>query len=529
MPETFTADSPEQNRKPVRWWPLIVIGTLCLAWLLWVWKGPAVQRQEQVLKTFGGVFASIALALLWLLAFSRLQWKTRIGTLLLLALLVALGASLFRVSGVTGDLMPIVTARWKSGGAAVTSLPRQTGEGGNAKDIQLPAGFAGYPQFLGPTRDGIVAGPTLARDWKAQRPELLWRIPVGEGYSGFAITGKRALSVEQQGANEAVLCRDLFTGARLWSHEYPARFENSLGGIGPRTTPAVSGERVFTVGATGVLCALELSTGKLLWQRNVVTDAGAKAPEWGLSGSPLVVNDLVIVHPGGPGHSLSAYRAATGEPAWSGGDARPGYSSPQLVTLLGEQQLLIFNHKGLASHSLADGKVLWTYPWPPSSQHVTDPRVIAPDRLVVSSGYGAGADLVQLSREPEGAWKTARVWHSRRLKSKFASMVVREGFLYGLDDGRLTCIDLATGEPRWKGDRVGHGQILLAGDLLVVSAENGEVLLMEANPAAARELGRFAALGGKMWNPPALAPPFLIVRTEKEAACYRLPISRVSQ
>jgi len=173
--------------------------------------------------------------------------------------------------------------------------------------------------------------------------------------------------------------------------------------------------------------------------------------------------------------------------------------------------------------------VLWTYPWNPASQHVADPRVIAPDRLVVSTGYGGGADLIQLSREAEGEWKTSRIWHSQRLKSKFASLVLRDAFLYGLDDGRLTCIDLATGEPRWKGERVGHGQVLLAGDLLFVSAENGEVLLMEATPEAARELSRFPAVEGKMWNPPALAPPFLIVRTEKEAACYRLAVAGQAQ
>jgi len=263
----------------------------------------------------------------------------------------------------------------------------------------------------------------------------------------------------------------------------------------------------------------------LLWQRDISADAGSNAPEWGMSGSPLVVKDLVVVHPGGNGHSLAAYRADNGEPAWAGGNARAGYSSPQLVTLHGEMQWLIFNHEGLAGHALDDGKVLWSYPWTRAAQHVADPRVIGPDRLVVSSGYGAGADLVEVSRDTEGAWKTNRLWHSQRLKSKFASMVIREGFLYGLDDGRLTCIDLATGEPRWKGERVGHGQILLAGDLLVVSAENGEVLLFEATPEAPRELSRFAALEGKMWNPFALAPPFLIVRTEKEAACYLLALA----
>jgi outer membrane protein assembly factor BamB len=345
------------------------------------------------------------------------------------------------------------------------------------------------------------------------------------GYSGFSIAGPRAISLEQLGDNEVVVCRDLLTGATLWTDADPTRFENSVGGVGPRTTPAVAGERVFVLGATGHLRALDLKTGRKLWQRDTLADAGTKVADWGMSGSPLVVDDLVIVHPGGPGHSLAAYRLETGEPAWAAGDARAGYSSPQLVTLLGEPQFLIFNHEGVASHARADGKVLWTFPFTKAAQHVADPRVVAANRFVVSAGYGAGADLVEIARDGEGRWTTNRLWHTQRLKSKFGSLVLLDGFLYGLDDGRLTCIDLATGEPRWKGERVGHGQVLLRGDHLFVTAENGEVLLQQATPEAARVLTRFPALAGKMWNPPALALPYLLVRTETEAACYQLPLA----
>jgi outer membrane protein assembly factor BamB len=231
-----------------------------------------VQRQQQVLKTFGGALAGVVLLLIWLLAFSRLRWKTRFGVLAAVAGLLVVAGALFRVTGITGDLVPIVTMRWKA-----STVPRSPAPGANVSAARLPEGFAGYPQFLGPTRDGIIPGPALARDWKARPPELLWRLAVGEGYSGFAIAGQRAICLEQQGPNEAVVCRDLFTGATVWSHQHPVRFENSLGGIGPRTTPAVSGDRVFALGATGILRALELSTGRLIWQRDIVADAGASA------------------------------------------------------------------------------------------------------------------------------------------------------------------------------------------------------------------------------------------------------------
>jgi outer membrane protein assembly factor BamB len=506
----------EVERRGTRWWPLALILILEVVAFVVIWNGPAIQRQQQVMRSGAAILIGVVFVLLWLLFFSRMRWRRRLVGAVGMVGAMAVLASLFRYEGVSGDLVPLFSLKWRAPAGAVVSTAK-------AQPGKLPENFAGYPQFLGPTRDGLIPGPVLARNWSAQPPELTWRVPVGEGFAGFAIAGPRALTLEQDGANESVVCRDLFTGATQWAHVYAARYENPVGGTGPRTTPTVVGERVLTMGATGLLHCLELTTGRVVWQRDTLADAGAKCPDWGVACSPLVTNDLVIVTPGGREHSLAAYRLENGQSVWSAGDVRAGYSSPQLVTLAGVPQFLVFNHEGVAGHAAADGRALWTYPWPPSAQHVSDPRVVAPNRFVVSSGYGAGVDLVELTRENE-SWKTSRIWHSIRLKSKFGSLVVHEGFLYGLDDGRLTCIDLANGEAKWKGGRIGHGQVLLAGDVLLVTAENGDVLLMEASPEAVSELGRFSTLSGKMWNPPALAPPFLIVRTEREAACYRLPL-----
>lgn len=503
-----------EARRGARWWPLVLILILQVAAFIVIWNGPAVQRQERVMRSGAAILIGVVLVLLWLLFFSRIRWRVRLlGTVGMVGAIAGIG-SLFRYEGVSGDLVPLFSLKWRAPAAATAS---------KAQPGKLPENFAGYGQFLGPTRDGLIPGPQLARDWSVRPPELIWRVPVGEGFAGFAIAGARALTLEQDGGNESVVCLDLFTGAKQWEHKYAARYENPVGGIGPRTTPTVVGERVLAMGATGLLHCLELATGRVVWQRDTLADAGAHCPDWGVSCSPLVTNDLVIVTVGGSQHSLAAYRLDDGQPAWSAGDVGVGYSSPQLVTLLGVPQFVVFNHDGVAGHAAADGRALWSYPWPRSAQHVSDPRVVAPNRFVVSSGYGGGADLVELTCEGD-SWKTSRLWHSMRLKSKFGSLVVRDGFVYGLDDGRLTCIDLENGEAKWKGDRTGHGQVLLAGDVLLVTAENGEVLLMEASPQAAHELGRFSTLSGKMWNPPALASPFLVVRTEREAACYRLPL-----
>jgi len=509
--------SPIAVAKRPRWWPLIILCGLEAIGLLLIWMGPAVQRQQRVLRTGATFFVLFLLAFVWLLAFSRLRWRVRLIVAALFIVVPATGLALFRFHGVTGDLVPIFVPRWRS---PVASRPTPA-----VRDTRLPDSFAGFSQFLGPSRNGIVSGPALAREWQTHPPELLWRTATGEGYAGFAISGRSAITLEQRAGDETIVCRDLFTGETLWAQQYAARYESPLGGIGPRTTPAIEGNRVFALGATGRLLCLELATGHVAWQRDILSDANARAPDWGVAGSPLVVNDLVIVHPGGRDHSLVAYHAATGEVAWSGGDARAGYSSPQLVTILGERQFLIFNHDGVAGHRASDGELLWTYPWTKAAQHVSDPRVVAANRFVVSSGYGAGADLVELNRDSAGTWQATRLWHSQRLKSKFAALVAHNGCLYGLDDGRLTCLALESGEPAWKGERIGHGQLLLAGDLLVATTEEGEILLLEPGKSDVRQLGRFAALSGKMWNPPALASPFLIVRSEHEAACYRLPLA----
>lgn len=505
---------PTPPTKRVRWRTLLIIIGIEVAALAFVWLRPNSQRQAQVMATAVVLLAGLLLKFIWLAGFSRLRWRTRGLVALILVALPALATALVRYDGVNGDLVPIFALRWSAARSHT----------GSARALD---GAADFPQFLGLTRDGVIRGVQLAHDWQAQPPELLWRRPVGEAWSGFAIAGGAAVTQEQAGAEEAIVCYDLATGAEHWRRQYPARYDDPLGGIGPRATPTISGGRVFALGAKGALHCLELATGAVVWQRDILADAHTKAPMWGASGSPLVDGDLVVVHPGGAnGNELAAYRIANGERAWSGGDAGEAYSSPQRVTLLGQPQWLNFNADGVAAQAIDDGRVLWKHPWPPGAQRVSDPRVIAPDRVLASTGYGVGADLLRVSRDAAGTWKTERLWHSRHLRSKFAPLVVRDDSVFGLDDGRLTCLDLATGDPRWQGGRYGHGQFLLVGDVLLISAENGEVVLVEAAPEAERVLGRFEALSGKTWNPPALGGAYLIVRNNHEAACFRLPIEQ---
>jgi outer membrane protein assembly factor BamB len=316
--------------------------------------------------------------------------------------------------------------------------------------------------------------------------------------------------------------RSLADGSPRWSHGDEAHYESTIAGEGPRATPTISRGRVFTLGSTGLLNCLDLETGKAIWRRDIAADNDSPPPEWGRSSSPLIVDDLVIVSAGGPsGRSLVAYQRESGEPVWRAGDDLASYSSPVLATLAGVRQIVVLNQSSVVGHDPATGRVLWNHPWPRTAPSVAIPLVVSENRVLLSAGYGVGSRLLQISRDGEAVNQTL-VWESPRLKAKFTNPVLHDGFVYGLDDGVLVCLELATGERRWKSGRYGHGQTLLVGNRLIVQTEDGELVLVEASPQAHREIGRFTVFQQKTWNPPALAGRYLVVRTDTEAVCYEL-------
>jgi outer membrane protein assembly factor BamB len=324
-----------------------------------------------------------------------------------------------------------------------------------------------------------------------------------------------------------VVCYDLPTGKVLWSHADVARYATTIAGEGPRATPTIVTDRVITLGATGLLNCLDLATGKVIWRKDTIAENHSPPREWGMAGSPLVLGDLVIVNPGGKtARSLVAYRLATSDFVWGGGGDEASYSSPCASIIGGMSQVVIFNQHAIFGHDPVTGQVLWQYPWPSGHPHVALPVVLPGGRILVSSGYGTGSELLRINRDEAGKFRAERLWKTNRLKAKFNNPVTRDGFVYGLDDGILVCLDLATGEQKWKNGRYGHGQFILVGDLLLLAAEDGEVVLLDPQPAGRRELTKFSALKGKTWNPPALAGDLLLVRNDQEAACYRLPVER---
>ena len=509
-----------------RWWPLPVILSLCALTLFIIWTRDVPARADRVVHTVPALAISALALLSWLLFFSRLSRSVRLASFAAVVALSLGCVGLLRITGVSGDLVPIIDWRW-------SEQDRSAGGGSQAltSDSSGKLPFRDFAQFLGPDRNAILTGLKLNPDWQAHPPREVWRQPVGEGWSAFAVQGGYAVTQEQQGPLEKVVCRDVRTGKVLWSHGDSTRYETALGGIGPRATPTLDGNRVFSMGATGRLNCLDLSTGRRLWTRDTLADGGRQA-RWGMSSSPLIIDNLVVVSAGGDnGHSLVAYDRLSGARVWSGGDDSAGYSSPSLAHLVGRNQILIFNNYAVAGHDPVDGSVLWRYPWPGgvSIQCVAQPVPLSADRVLVSSGYGIGSKLLQLVAHQGGdGIIPVPVWESPRLKAKFTNLVVRDRSVYGLDDGVLVCLDIDTGERRWKSGRYGHGQILLIDDLLLIQAESGEVFLVDADPAGHRERARLAALSSRTWNNPVLAAPYLLLRNDREAVCYELAVTELA-
>jgi outer membrane protein assembly factor BamB len=315
-------------------------------------------------------------------------------------------------------------------------------------------------------------------------------------------------------------------GRQLWLHADKARYHTTIAGEGPRATPTILGNRVFTWGATGILNCLDLATGRRIWARNVVAESGGKIPQWGCASSPLLVNGLVMVHGGEQAQrSLHAFRADDGLSVWSAGNRNPSYASPSFAVLAGVPQVLAFNDGSISAHEPATGATLWEIPWGNGNVVCASPVAVGENRVLFSSGYGVGAELLEIGHDVKGRVQAERVWKSIRMKSKFAHLFVRDGCLFGLDDGIFTCVDLRDGAQRWKEGRYGHGQGLLVGDLYLLMAESGELVLMHPTPDAPNELARFRVFNSKTWNPLALSGNWLLARNDREAVCLRLKIA----
>ena len=377
-----------------------------------------------------------------------------------------------------------------------------------------------WTNFRGPRRDGKYDETSVSTAWPAGGLPVLWKQPIGVGHASFAVADGKAYTIEQRRAQEVVAAYDLGNGRELWTQKWNAEFKDSTGD-GPRATPTWDQGRIYALGATGELRCLDASNGSVIWGKNILSDNGADNLQWAMAASPLVVDDKVIVLPGGTaGKSVVAYNKNTGAPVWKVLNDTQAYVSPMLMDLAGRRQIVVVSSSRVIGLVPEDGKVLWSYKWDTNNGiNVSQPIAVDQNHFFISSGYGKGAALVEVKGSGNNYTATT-IWENGSMKNKFNSSVLHDGYVYGLDEGILTCLDVKTGERKWKDGRYGYGQVLLAGSHLIVTSHEGELALVKATPAGYTEVARFQALKGQTWNYPAIAGGRLLVRNSNEMAAY---------
>jgi len=375
---------------------------------------------------------------------------------------------------------------------------------------------ADWPQFRGPNRDGISPEAAVLKSWPANGPKLLWKVPVGEGYSQVVSSKGRLFTLASQGKDDVALAFDAATGKQIWRVRIDSKYEDGQGN-GPRSTPTVDGALVYVLSPKGKLAALKTANGQVAWQHDLPAEYGAKSPGWGVSTSPLVEGNLLIVNVGGSGNkSIVAFDKTNGKPVWTSQSDSAGYSAPIAITVRGVRQIIVFTADAILSVSPEDGRLFWRSGWKTDYDvNAATPIFLPPDKLFVSSGYGTGSALLQINRT-----NVAEVWRSRGMKNQFSSSVLHNGIFYGFDDSTLKAIDADTGEERWKQRGFGHGSLILAGGHLIVLSDRGKLALVQATPEAYKELGNAQVLEGKCWTSPSLADGRLYVRNEEQLIAF---------
>ncbi len=380
-----------------------------------------------------------------------------------------------------------------------------------------------WTDFRGPHRDGVYAQAEINTEWPSTGLPVVWKQPIGGGYASFTTGDSRAYTIEQRRDKEAVTAYDIDTGRELWAFSYPAHFDEVLGGPGPRATPVYRDGLVYSLGANGDFYCLYAPTGHPKWSKNILKDNDASNKEWAMAGSPLIVDEKVIVTPGGAnGKSIVAYNRLTGEAIWRSLNDRTAYTSPIEATLAGRRQIVWINAQRAVGIAIEDGRLLWEYAFPAAmDMNLSQPIPIDESHVLLSSSDAGGSALLEISQN-DGAFTAHEAWKTNRFRNKFNSSVLYQGYVYGFDEGIFACLDAKTGELKWKGGRYGFGQVLLAGGYLVITTEQGDVVLVRATPEGHQELARFPAVEGKTWNIPAIDHGMLLVRNATEMACFRI-------
>lgn len=570
----------------LRWWPAVclLVGMLCLKFLPSVFDSPPLWAM--MAGFMGPAVVGGILVLWWSLASRASVREKAVGTVLLLAIagatialshfsmkgmgtmffqlpvgLAAFGTTLVLLAGVPGLRLPVALLAsvlgfgfwdflelrgttgafksefaWRWTPSAEDEYLESLASGANptiSRDVveeTVLRAEAQWPDFRGAQRNNVVTGISLVEDWTQRPPKEVWKTRMGPGWSSFTLAGDRLFTQEQRGDKEAVVCLSAATGQIYWSHEYPGRFWEVIGGAGPRATPTIGDNALFALGADGHMVAIDPISGEPKWSRSLREDASREPPMWGWSSSPLLVGDLVLVHAGGADDKgVFAFRAETGESVWSVASGDHSYSSPQLAEFAGTQGVLMMTNAGLQFLDPASGAEIWNHRWPVDNYRAIQPLVLG-NSILVATSMGIGTRRLEVSKQGSD-WQLSESWTTRAMKPDYNDFVEYQGMLYGFDGNIFACSDLSRGKKQWKRGRYGNGQVLLLSDAgqLLLTSEKGELVLLKADPEKMVELAKFQAIEGKTWNHPILIDNHVFVRNGQEAACYELPLQDTTE
>lgn len=385
-----------------------------------------------------------------------------------------------------------------------------------AAAAQVAAGD--WPQWRGPNRDGISKESGLLKQWAPEGPPLVWKATgAGGGYSSFAVAGGRIYTMGLRGAREFVIAFDVATGKEVWATAHGGAFRNDRGD-GPRGTPTVDGATLYALGGNGDLSAMDAKTGRIIWTMNVLEKFGGSNITWGISESPLVIGEKVLVNPGGPGASIVALNKKDGTLIWKSQSDRSGYSSAIPVKVGDTTQVVFFTHQRAVGLDLKDGKLLWEYDRAANDVANVATPVVRGNRVFISSDYGTGAGLVEIKADG----KAQEVYFTKDMRNHHSSSILIGDYLYGFSSGILTAMRFDTGEVAWKDRSVGKGSLVYADGNLYALSENGVVGLIEATPEGYREKGRFRITQNSLptWTHPVVAGGRLYLRDQDTIYAY---------
>ncbi|MEW4487445.1 PQQ-binding-like beta-propeller repeat protein [Thalassoglobus sp. JC818] len=572
VPNTDNATAPARSGL-ARWADRLLIGMLVVFGLMqiamWTLWEPAFGDAIKNLITFAQAVLSTICIVGWWFLFAPVSRTSMLLIGVPVVALIAGWIASIRSIDFDGDMKPRFNHVWDESAEERLTSHLTNAESADTSGLVIPElSETDMAEYRGVNRDGVVIGPELRTDWTENPPEELWRHPCGGGYSSFSILGQQLITMEQRGLDEAVVCYDTETGREFWVHQYPANFVEAMGGPGPRSTPTIHDGAVYAFGGFGDLYKLDLKTGAPIWHVHTLQQFQVPNTVWAMTSSPLIFENNVIVNIGGvsnadgvmpEGGGLVAYDIETGKLAWYGkalptpnteieefgtgaapiegveGISKPGYSSPMLAELAGETVLLNFDGTAFRGHNPHNGEQYWSFPFVAGDHiNVAQPLVLEDDHVMISAGYGMGSVMLHIEKSGD-AWKATEVWDkpSLRMRCKFSSPIFTDGYIYGLDEGIMACIDPEKGDRQWKGGRTGlrgkygHGQILLSNGLLVILTEKGQLVLVDPNPEELTVLGELQVLSEniKTWNPLAMARGKVFVRNATEVACYDISLA----